>query len=318
MVCYHPLQAYVHKFKTTIEGKKLVHVCGRSGSVPWKKLSDQNQWDLTYLPCGQCIGCRLDSSRSWGVRGVHEAAMHKDNCFLTLTYNDDNIVWSQSSGEMTLFADDLQKFWKRLRKRLPDDVKIRYISCGEYGEETHRPHYHALLFGFRPDDLTFYKMSKRGDIYYNSAFLNSVWQKGNVIIGDVNFLTSAYVGRYVTKKLNGEQGKIEYEDIQAPFIRASNRPGIGSSWFVKYYKDIYPYDECIVDYNGEKRRIKPPRYYDKMYEKLDPEGMKAVKERRMLIGKKHEEDIYNDRLHFKELYKMKILDETLRRDLENG
>lgn len=313
MPCYHPLEAYEHKWKVNNKtGKPIVLVTGKNGKPP----SRINEWKLIHVKCGQCIGCKLNRARQWGVRGVHEAQMHKESCFLTLTYDDSHIPWSSASGEQTLVGKDLQDFVKRLRDRL-DYIPIRYISCGEYGEQTHRPHYHMLLFGYKPEDLILYKLSMRGDKYYNSPFLNNVWKHGNVIIGDVNFRSCAYVGRYVTKKLNGEQGEKEYEHIEKPFIHASNRPGIGAPWFEEYYKDIYPYDECVIDLDGEKRKIPPPEYYDDLYERINPDGMAEVKARRRKKYSKFEEDLYNDRLTFKELYKMKTL-EMLRRDIENG
>ena len=313
MPCYHPLDAYEHKYKVNSKtGKPIVVVTGKFGKPP----SHINDWKLIHVGCGQCIGCRLNRARQWGVRGMHEAQMHKDSCFLTLTYDDEHVPWSSDSGEQTLVGKDLQDFMKRLRDKL-GYIPLRYISCGEYGEETHRPHYHMLLYGFNPDDKFLYKISGRGDKYYNSPFLDSVWKHGHVVIGDVNFRTCAYVGRYVTKKLNGEQGEIEYEYKQKPFIHASNRPGIGATWFDKYYTDIYPYDECVVDLDGNKRIIPPPEYYDDLYERIDPEGMKEIKMRRRKKAEKFEDQVFTDRLTFKELYKLKTL-ENIRREIENG
>lgn len=236
-------------------------------------------------------------------------------CFLTLTVDDEHMYWSSGSGEQTLNYDEVQKFFKRLRKNT--GLQFRYICCGEYGEHTYRPHYHVLLYGLDfKEDRFFWKFGKRGDPYYISRFLDKQWKQGQCCIGDVNFLTCAYVGRYVTKKLKGEQGRIEYEHKVAPFIHASNKPGIGATWFEKYHSDIYPHDECIVNYNGNMRKIKPPRYYDKLLEKSDPEMYNFVKEERSKKADKYTEEIYNDRLFFKELYKQQIVDETLRRDLE--
>ena len=97
------------------------------------------------VPCGKCIGCRLDYSRKWAIRCVLEAQMHKENCFLTLTYDDEHLP----KGEK-LEKEEMQKFWKRLRKAT--GTKIRYYMAGEYGTEGGRPHYHACVFGWKPRD----------------------------------------------------------------------------------------------------------------------------------------------------------------------
>ena len=78
MVCYHPLVAYQHKWRKSKNGKHLIDFKG--GSV--------REWDEIKLPCGRCIGCRLERSRQWAVRCVHESMYHKENMFLTLTFDD--------------------------------------------------------------------------------------------------------------------------------------------------------------------------------------------------------------------------------------
>ena len=74
MPCYHPISA----FKTA------------SGEVVFQELARYGNSTPIKIPCGQCIGCKLERSRQWGVRCMHEAQMHKQNCFITLTYNEEN------------------------------------------------------------------------------------------------------------------------------------------------------------------------------------------------------------------------------------
>ena len=151
------------------------------------------------VPCGQCIGCRLERSRQWAIRCVHEASLHTDNCFITLTYSPDCLP---SDGSLN--HDDFQKFFKRLRKHIAPK-KIRYYMCGEYGEDLQqpsklgRPHFHACLFGLDFDDKQLYIV--RDDVkLYTSATLEKIWGKGFVTIGDVTFESAAYVARYIAKK----------------------------------------------------------------------------------------------------------------------
>ena len=91
------------------------------------------------VACGKCDGCTARKAQEWGIRCYHESLQHKRNAFLTLTYDDNNCP-------PELVKSDLSIFIRELRRELYPD-KIRYFGCGEYGEETHRPHYHLLVFG---------------------------------------------------------------------------------------------------------------------------------------------------------------------------
>ena len=157
MVCYHPITAYQLR-QCKSNGKKAI-VFGAPPTQPF---------DVVNLPCGQCIGCRLERSRQWAVRCMYEASLHTCNSFLTLTYDDDHIRWSPVTGEQTLYKRDLQLFMKRLRKHL-EPLKVRFFACGEYGDNTYRPHYHVILFGYDfRSDRRLYKLSNAGFPYYIS------------------------------------------------------------------------------------------------------------------------------------------------------
>lgn len=226
--------------------------------------------DLT-LPCGQCVGCRLERSRQWAIRCVHEASLHKDNCFITLTYAPEHLP-----ADNSLNYRDFQLFMKRLRKRFPDS-KIRFYMCGEYGENFGRPHFHACLFNWNFPDRKLFFTSKHGDKVYRSDTLEELWPFGLCSIGEVTFKSAAYVARYIMKKVTGkaafhhyhevDEDGVSRETMRTPeFTKMSLKPGIGSDWFDKYKSDVYPHDYVIV--NGKK--VKPPRYYDKKYAVSDP------------------------------------------------
>ena len=70
------------------------------------------------IPCGQCVGCRLERSRQWAVRCMHEAKMHERNCFITLTYSDAALASDDKYRDRGLHYEDFQLFMKRLRKSL--------------------------------------------------------------------------------------------------------------------------------------------------------------------------------------------------------
>lgn len=223
------------------------------------------------LPCGQCIGCRLDRSRQWAIRCLHEAKLHEQNCFATLTYNDKNLP-------RTLQHRDFQLFAKKLRKK----HKFRYYMCGEYGEQTARPHYHACLFGIDFTDKKHHSVNN-GNTLYTSDELANTWGLGHAILGKITFESAAYVARYCMKKITGPRAQQHYERVdketgeiyhlQPEYNKMSNRPGIGKNWIRKYYDDVYPNGTVI----SRGHEVKSPRYYDKYLELIDPDAYHELK-----------------------------------------
>lgn len=257
MPCYRPLQGY------------------RRRDGGWTANPAEGFADFPMsIPCGQCIGCRLEYARVWAIRCIHEAKMHDESYFLTLTYDDAHLP---PGG--TLVKEHLTLFFKRYRKKY-EPAKIRYYACGEYGDTTERPHYHVLLFGHRLPDLVLYQQTPHGALY-ESETLNNIWGLGRCMIGNLTFESAAYVARYSTKKLTGYLGQLEYKrrGLVPPYAVMSRRPGIGSAFYDQFQADIFPADEVIV--RGQKAR--PPRYYLKKLKELDPETYEAVSLER--IGK---------------------------------
>jgi len=203
--------------------------------------------------------------------------MHDESCFLTLTLRDDQVVYGGASHGI-LQPRLTQLFIKRLRRhfKLPG---IKYFLCGEYGELTRRPHYHAIIFGINFEDKVFHS-TKNGNHLYTSHTLDYLWSHGNCFIGDVTFESCAYVARYVMKKRLGKSSE-EYseEGITPEFVRMSRRPGIGSTWLDKYQNNVFPNDLMIVR-GGVK--VRPPRYFTSKYEASHPLDAED------LIKKRHE------------------------------
>jgi len=253
MACYFPMKLYRSPSGPNDNGK-------------WPLVAKANENAIT-VPCGRCIGCRLERSRQWAIRCINEASMHEKNAFITLTYNQDKIIYGKSTTG-TLVLEDLQKFWKRLRKELgKNGTFIRYFACGEYGDTTNRPHYHACLFGFDWPDKVLYSV-KNGNNLYSSDMLNNIWGNGNCYSGDVTFESAAYVARYIMKKhLGRDSDYYEKEGIAPEFVAMSRRPGIGTKWFEKYHSDVINNDIMVI--NGKE--TKPPKFYDKLTESLNPE-----------------------------------------------
>lgn len=230
------------------------------------------------VPCGRCIGCRLERARQWTKRCMDEALFHKDNVFVTLTYRDNDLP--MGNMEATLVPRDLELFWKRLRKEYGNG--IRYFACGEYGERTRRPHYHACVFGLDFKDKVLH--STKNDInLYRSDSLDDIWGYGHCVIGDVTFESAAYVARYIIAKKSGPQAKF-YEElgIEPEFVRMSRRPGLGSEWYEKYHSDIWPHGRMIV--NG--KASSPPRFYVDRLKKANPLEHEIQSNRRAFASEK--------------------------------
>lgn len=240
------------------------------------------------LPCGQCVGCRLERSRQWAMRIMHESQLHASNCFITLTYSDENIP-----ADGGLRKSDFQKFMKRLRKKVGS---VRFFYAGEYGESLGRPHYHACIFGYDFPDKVPFSQSGEHTIYISDE-LSKLWPYGHVTIGELTFQSAAYVARYCMKKVTGDSADRHYEKIcpytgeiykiQEEYVTMSLKPAIGRNWYDKYKTDLYPSDYHIV--NGVK--VRPPRYYDRLL-KIENESLleqlKFKRVRRALKSKEHQ------------------------------
>lgn len=167
--------------------------------------------------CGQCWRCRVNKRRVWTLRLMLEGTQHKASCFVTLTYAPEKLPVGGS-----LLKRDLQLYFKRLRKIVG---RFRYFACGEYGENTARPHYHMILFGVgRPaDHVDFGKKVCLCAVC--SAWSLDGTPIGHVHIGhDTSREALQYTAGYVTKKVLKAD---ELEGRQPEFSVMSRRPGIG-------------------------------------------------------------------------------------------
>jgi hypothetical protein len=167
--------------------------------------------------CGQCLHCRINRSRQWKWRQFMEASTHAENCFLTLTYSDDQIP-----TDRMLNPRALRLFINRLRYYTHPGV--RFYGVGEYGPQTRRPHYHCSVFGVSGHTVVTSSRKERS----LAETLTKAWPAGFVHIGDFNHVTAEYVSGYITKKLTDR--KEGFEPAQPEFARMSNRPGIGATY----------------------------------------------------------------------------------------
>lgn len=232
------------------------------------------------LPCGRCQGCRLEHSRQWAVRCVHESKLHPVNCVVTLTYDDEHLPKDGS-----LCYRHFQLFMKRLRRWSP--VKFSYFVCGEYGELKKRPHYHAALFGFDFLDKKLCLTSKSGNSQYSSSLLDKLWphsRPGRSTVGEASFESFAYIARYAMQKINGDIAHVRSADrvdlrtgeilpLVPEFIHMSLNPAVGKRWVERFgATDVFPFDRVVM--NGHES--KPPRYYDKVLKARDPGRFREI------------------------------------------
>lgn len=280
MTCYSPLSAW------RVEGQNKLAFSEPRRAYIREKLQ---------VPCGQCIGCRLERSRQWAIRCMHEAQLHKFNCFITLTFAPEHLP-----NPPTLDVRDFQLFMKRLRKKFGDG--IRFFHCGEYGEKFGRPHYHACLFGFDFPDKVLWRQVN-GSNLYTSKILEDLWPFGFSTIGDVTFESAAYVARYIMKKVTGSASDAHYTRVDAStgefyelkpeYVTMSRRPGIASGWFDKFKSDVYPHDYVVV----RGRKMRPPRFYDNKFKLLSPLDFEEVQFQREQDAKLHLDNNTTERLN---------------------
>ena len=284
MPCYYPVEGYSRP------------------NGQWTSI-DEDNYPHSTRPCGMCTGCRFKKQQEWTVRNMNEAShWGKNNCFITLTYKDDQLPENNS-----LDYTHWQKFIRSLKKRNKGKT-IRYFAVGEYGDQRGRPHFHALLFNHRFTDLT--PLQGRGmKNLYKSKKLQEAWvtadqqPRGYVSVGDVNVKTASYVSGYVFKKIfkhNDPEYTSAYQSIdpqtgkysdngiclrepEKPLM--SRRPGIGYPFYKKFHSDMYRMDgDCIHDLEGRKFPI--PHYYDTKFKSdfpLEYEEIKSQREEKALI-----------------------------------
>lgn len=175
--------------------------------------------------------------------------------------------------------------------------------CGEYGEQLGRPHYHALIFGYDFPDKYLYKVRRKNNIY-RSPLLEKLWFQGLSEIGSVNYQSAGYVARYVMKKITGDQAQSHYQrinketgeyfEIEPEYNSMSLRPGIGKEWWDKYGKqDVHENDEVIL---RDGKRVRTPKYYDKLLKQENPQALENIKETRKMNAKKWQHEQTPERL----------------------
>lgn len=237
----------------------------RFGDITYSNKNIDQSIETFAFPCRKCLPCRLNTAREKAVRATHEAESHKESIFLTLTYNNENLP---KDGKLNYL--DFQLFMKRLRKYVEKDfkdketkekLKISYIVTGEYGDKTKRPHWHALIFNYRPSDSKYKYTSLSGNKVFSSETLQELWGNGNIDFGNITIDSANYVCRYGAKKLiHGKDHEHQYH----PIHKTSSKHAIGKKYLEKHYKNIFELGYIMLK-DGTKVGI--PRYYQDWFKK---------------------------------------------------
>ena len=258
--------------------------------------------------------------------------MHEKNCFITLTYSDENLP---ANGSLDYEAPVL--FMKKLREKFGPG--IRSYGCAEYGEKFQRPHYHLCIFNHDFDDKKPFSQRHWGNNehrLYNSSSLESLWDLGHSSVGAFTWETAAYTARYVTKKITGPLAASHYESTNLYTGEITQRlpersicvsrggrngpGGIGLDWWNKYGKFLRDHDFAII--NGAK--VRPAKYYDRLFDLAFPDEFEETKRKRKLEGTRSHEKFEREfkGLSFQRTLVMEEVHELsakqLTRKLENG
>lgn len=254
-----------------------------SGGVVFSKPSGHSGRTI-QLPCKQCLHCRLTHAAEWGTRFMAESLFHGNSWFLTLTQDDEHAsAWSSLDKAV------LQAFWHRWRER---GAKLRYGACGEYGDNTHRAHYHAAVFGPDIPGLEFFRKNERGERLYTSDWLSELWGRGFVTVAPLDAGTAGYVAGYCLRDMRAKQAgwydtvtpSGEYVERALPFFTMSRRPGIGRGFVERYGAQFEAGDFMIAG----GRKVPTPKYFHRVLEAQSPELAAELQLRR-------EAEVYSDR-----------------------
>lgn len=282
--------------------------CNGQAIIGWREYLDlKNRYRIpdevfTQLPCGKCVECRIKKAQEWTTRCQAEQMVSRNALFVTLTYNDENLTFTTFKNYRVpvLVKKDFQDFMKRLRKSLFGNKggDLRYFACGEYGDRTFRPHFHAIFFNLDLPDMELFAVKKRIP-YYVSNFLAERWSYGHVLISACNRQTTAYTAQYNLKKvgfLGDTKANAAFMDVfdepvlsseayrrliysgyvQMPFILASRRPAIGRKWVDENFEEV---PKALPSF-----KLNKVKYFDDRLKVIDEILLDEAKESRASVA----------------------------------
>lgn len=262
-MCLHPVKLFYNRRTKKYQINYMPNECSKTNVV--------------YAPCRKCEGCKHDREGEFVLRMKHEIESYKGNTtFLTLTVNEENMENVFPGRELS--HRPFQLFMKRLRKILPS--KVTYVVCGEYGAKKNRPHYHAIIFGWKPqsEELRVVKRTPGYNLYACST-IEKCWKFGFNTVGVANESSSRYLMKYVLKQLGIEKELFSIDDetgevinYKRPYIvypRSKQNGGLGFRWFEKNKEKIFT--EGYIAGSKAEIHLSIPKYYKRKCEELYPE-----------------------------------------------
>lgn len=216
----------------------------------------QHAGDLMLVPCGKCLDCLNRRRNDWVHRLKEEDKDSEISYFLTLTYNNENLPLQETDwGFMpVLYPYDLEKYWKRVRKAEKGKT-IKYYAVGEYGEETDRPHYHAIVFNASAETL-------------EKSWNRDKEPMGFVTCDNVEVASIRYVTKYMIN-----QNDEKHNGRQKPFARMSKNIGMG---YIKRTKAFHRAKKELIVTNPGGIIQSMPRYYRERI--FSPLELKLIRE----------------------------------------
>lgn len=308
-MCMSPLQIYwdleEHKYKFNA------------------KSVDINRFAI--VPCGRCPECKQKWRTQLAQRVRYELDKYSvfEKCFITLTVDNDHIdeVFPNGSLDHSYF----QKFIKRLRRHLEYrgyTKKIKYLVAGEYGEKEGRPHFHLILFGWKPTDMRYRGKSKKGYKTYKSALLEDLWGAGFVDVGDVDPHSAPYMVKYICKfsEISSDDFVVNGKNVRKPYIVYPKKI-LGIDYFLDNIEQILS-NGYVLDTRGKKVGI--PRSFLKYCDKCDDDPyimllyqqyQERVKES---IVETNKELMCKYDLHYLDIYPWLLQQGQIRREIYNS
>lgn len=207
------------------------------------------------VPCGKCASCMMRKRAAWHFRLKQEYKHCYNAFFVTLTYAE-NYLPRNSLGFPTFSKTDVQKFFKRLRKRC-EPCKIRHFTVSEYGGQFGRPHYHSIIFN-APEQFDLWKV------------VASVWPFGRISVSSLTESRIGYVCNYMYGYFDMAERDPECDDESNNiFMLCSKRQGIGLDYLsddvVTYHK------QGLISYvqDGPIKQSMPRYYKDKIFDEKE-------------------------------------------------
>lgn len=267
MPCFHPRTVWLPRSDLG-NGRRLV----------FRQPVDGSEFDEISIACRKCEGCRLTRAREFGIRAAHEAKMHADSCFVTLTYSPEHLPF-RGMLKRQHYLDFVQDLRNQER-----DKRLRFLGVGEYGTLNWRPHYHVCVFGHWFADAVPAGPSSRGYACFESKTLTDLWGKGRCVINIMGAAVAEYAARYSLKKVGSagdgyvRRDPVSGEEYTLPPEFMSSSKQLGRAWLERYPTDVFPHDYVVTE-KGQKVAV--PQYYLRVLGEWCAEDLEALKARRL-------------------------------------